>query len=34
MKQVNHVEENLKTAGVAPASWEQYAKLFGSSDSH
>jgi len=33
MKQVNHVEENLKTAGVAPASWEQYSKLFGSSDS-
>jgi aryl-alcohol dehydrogenase-like predicted oxidoreductase len=33
MKQVNHVEENLKTAGVAPASWEQYSKLFGASDS-
>jgi aryl-alcohol dehydrogenase-like predicted oxidoreductase len=34
MKQVKHVEENLKTARVAPASWEQYAKLFGSSDAH
>jgi hypothetical protein len=34
MKQVHHVEENLKTAGVAPASWEQYSKLFGASDSH
>ena len=34
MKQVKHVEENLKTARVAPASWEQYSKLFGDSDSH
>jgi aryl-alcohol dehydrogenase-like predicted oxidoreductase len=34
MKQVNHVEENLKTARVAPATWEQYSKLFGASDSH
>jgi aryl-alcohol dehydrogenase-like predicted oxidoreductase len=28
MKQLSHVEENLKTARVAPASWEQYSKLF------
>jgi aryl-alcohol dehydrogenase-like predicted oxidoreductase len=28
MKQIPHVEENLKTAKVAPAPWEQYAKLF------
>ncbi len=28
MKQLDHVEENLKTARVAPASWEQYSKLF------
>jgi len=28
------VEENLKTAHVAPATWEQYSKLFGASDSH
>ena len=28
MKQVGHVDENLKTAGVAPAPWDQYAKLF------
>ena len=28
MKQVKHVEENLKTARVGPASWEEYAKLF------
>ncbi|HXG52663.1 MAG TPA: aldo/keto reductase [candidate division Zixibacteria bacterium] len=28
MKQVAHVEENLRTARVAPASWEQYSKLF------
>jgi aryl-alcohol dehydrogenase-like predicted oxidoreductase len=28
MKQASHVEENLKTARVAPASWEQYSKLF------
>jgi aryl-alcohol dehydrogenase-like predicted oxidoreductase len=28
MKQIPHVEENLKTAEVAPAPWEQYAKLF------
>ncbi len=34
MKQAMHVEENLKTARVAPASWEQYAKLFQGSDSN
>lgn len=28
MKQLSHVEENLKTARIAPASWEQYSKLF------
>ena len=28
MKQVAHVDENLKTARMAPASWEQYSKLF------
>jgi len=28
MKQLSHVEENLKTALVPPASWEQYSKLF------
>jgi aryl-alcohol dehydrogenase-like predicted oxidoreductase len=28
MKQQNHVEENLATARVAPAPWEQYSKLF------
>jgi len=28
MKQVGHVEENLKVAHVAPAAAEQYAKLF------
>jgi len=28
MKQVAHVDENLQTARVAPASWEQYSKLF------
>ena len=28
MKQLSHVEENLKTAQVAPAPWEQYSKLF------
>jgi aryl-alcohol dehydrogenase-like predicted oxidoreductase len=31
MKQAEHVEENLKTARIAPASWEQYSKLFQSS---
>jgi aryl-alcohol dehydrogenase-like predicted oxidoreductase len=28
MKQLSHVEENLKTARTAPAPWEQYSKLF------
>jgi predicted aldo/keto reductase-like oxidoreductase len=28
MKQISHVEENLKTAEVSPALWEQYARLF------
>lgn len=28
MKQLEHVEENLRTARVRPASWEQYSKLF------
>jgi aryl-alcohol dehydrogenase-like predicted oxidoreductase len=28
MKQPKHVEENLATARIAPASWEQYSKLF------
>lgn len=30
MKQLTHVEENLKTARVRPAPWEQYSKLFDS----
>jgi aryl-alcohol dehydrogenase-like predicted oxidoreductase len=28
MKQAAHVEENLQTAKVPPASWDQYSKLF------
>ena len=28
MKQLSHVEENLKTACIPPAPWEQYSKLF------
>jgi aryl-alcohol dehydrogenase-like predicted oxidoreductase len=28
MKQIAHVNENMGTAKVAPASWEQYSKLF------
>jgi aryl-alcohol dehydrogenase-like predicted oxidoreductase len=28
MKQLQHVDENLKTALRPPASWEQYSKLF------
>jgi aryl-alcohol dehydrogenase-like predicted oxidoreductase len=32
MKQIEHVNENLETAGVPPAPWEQYSKLFESSD--
>jgi aryl-alcohol dehydrogenase-like predicted oxidoreductase len=31
MKQQKHVEENLQTARIPPAAWEQYAKLFQSS---
>jgi aryl-alcohol dehydrogenase-like predicted oxidoreductase len=33
MKQLKHVEENMRTARVAPAPWEQYSKLFESSAS-
>ena len=33
MKQIGHVEENLKTARIAPAAWEQYSKLFQGSGS-
>ena len=33
MKQVPHVEENLRTARVAPAPWERYSKLFEGSES-
>lgn len=29
MKQLSHVEENLKVAQLPPVSWEQYSKLFG-----
>lgn len=32
MKQIEHVNENLQTAGVPPASWEQYSKLFENSE--
>jgi aryl-alcohol dehydrogenase-like predicted oxidoreductase len=28
MKQIAHVDENLQTAKLPPASWEQYSKLF------
>ncbi|HTM10475.1 MAG TPA: aldo/keto reductase [Verrucomicrobiae bacterium] len=28
MKQLRHVEENLRAAEVSPALWEQYARLF------
>jgi predicted aldo/keto reductase-like oxidoreductase len=28
MKQKAHVDENLRTAKIAPANWEQYSKLF------
>jgi len=28
MKQIRHVEENLRTARIVPAPWEQYSKLF------
>jgi aryl-alcohol dehydrogenase-like predicted oxidoreductase len=33
MKQLAHVEENLQTAQVPPAPWEQYSKLFEVSES-
>ncbi len=33
MKHTAHVEENLKVARVAPAPWEQYSKLFETSES-
>jgi aryl-alcohol dehydrogenase-like predicted oxidoreductase len=32
MKQIAHVEENLDVARIAPASWEQYSKLFDTSE--
>jgi aryl-alcohol dehydrogenase-like predicted oxidoreductase len=28
MKQLAHVDENLRTARIAPAPWERYSKLF------
>jgi aryl-alcohol dehydrogenase-like predicted oxidoreductase len=28
MKHIAHVDENLQTAKLPPASWEQYSKLF------
>jgi aryl-alcohol dehydrogenase-like predicted oxidoreductase len=34
MKQLDHVEENLKTAQVSPAPWEQYSKLFQSEEAN
>ncbi|MGE5817264.1 MAG: aldo/keto reductase [Deltaproteobacteria bacterium] len=33
MKQVAHVKENLEAALIPPASWEQYSKLFDTSES-
>ena len=33
MKQIQHVEENLTTARIAPASWEEYSQLFEGSES-
>jgi aryl-alcohol dehydrogenase-like predicted oxidoreductase len=33
MKQQKHVEENLQTARIAPAPWEQYSKLFQAKES-
>jgi aryl-alcohol dehydrogenase-like predicted oxidoreductase len=33
MKQQKHVAENLAVARVAPASWEEYSKLFQSQSS-
>ena len=32
MKQISHVEENLQAARIPPASWEQYSKLFQTSE--
>lgn len=32
MKQVAHVKENLEAALIPPASWEQYSKLFDTSE--
>jgi aryl-alcohol dehydrogenase-like predicted oxidoreductase len=34
MKQLPHVEENLKVARLPPASWEQYSKLFQNEESN
>ena len=34
MKQVHHVEENLETAKITPAPWEQYSKLFQTSEAN
>jgi aryl-alcohol dehydrogenase-like predicted oxidoreductase len=34
MKQIQHVEENLKTARFPPAPWEQYSKLFHAAQSN
>ena len=34
MKQIRHVEENLKTARIALAPWEQYSQLFEASESN
>ncbi len=34
MKQTQHAEENLMTARIAPATWEQYAKLFQGEESN
>jgi aryl-alcohol dehydrogenase-like predicted oxidoreductase len=31
MKRIDHVDENLQTALIPPANWEQYSKLFESS---
>ena len=32
MKQIQHVEENLTTAQIPPAPWDQYSKLFEGSE--
>jgi aryl-alcohol dehydrogenase-like predicted oxidoreductase len=34
MKQTGHVAENLRTARVPPAPWEQYSKLFQAAESN